>query len=233
MSVLDKIVEAERERQRLEDERRKQEDAAFVVVMALSKESQRALLVRLIDAQEVASGPKPKAKPASENGTKPPKPAREPKAQAVDGKGTYVDRAEAFVLLHPEGVSTRQVADAIGQKISAVDGTLRQLLKKGTVERRGRQWFPMGAPVAPKPKKPGIREDILAVYKAEKGPLSAGAIWRGVLKIKPDSNKASVDGEIHRMKHATTPLLEQVGVGENNGGLYALTSAGEALLTTI
>jgi hypothetical protein len=230
MSDFNKIVEEERERQRLEDERRKLEDAAFAVVMRLSRESQRALLVRLIDAQEATSTPKPKAKPSSDNGPKPPKATPETKG---DGKATFVDSAEAFVLLHPEGVSTRQVADAIGQKISAVDGTLRQLLKRGTVERRGRQWFPKGAPVAVKPKKPGIREDILAVYKADRGPLSAAAIFRGVQKIKPDANKASVDGEIHRMKHATKPLLVQAGVGENNGGLYALTAEGEALLTTI
>jgi hypothetical protein len=62
------------------------------------------------------------------------------------------------------------------------------------------------------------------VLLAEKKPLGAGAIFAGVQKIKPDANKASVDGEIHRMKHeANPPLLIQAGVGENNGGLYALS----------
>src|SRR5208283_4117330 len=98
---------------------------------------------------------------------------------------------------HPEGVTTRQVSDEIKQAINAVDGTIRQVVKRKMVERRGRLWFPVGAPVTPKPTKikSGYREHIIAVFAVEKGPLGAGAIFRGVQKIKPDAIKTSVDGE--------------------------------------
>ena len=67
-------------------------------------------------------------------------------------------KAEAYVILHPEGVRTADVATAIGQDVKAVDGTLRQVTKRGTVyyDKESRAWYPSnatskkGAPGRPK-----------------------------------------------------------------------------------
>lgn len=57
--------------------------------------------------------------------------------------GPYTDRAEKYVLGHPEGVTCPEVARAIGQSAACCDGTLRQVAKaRGTIEHRGRMWYP-------------------------------------------------------------------------------------------
>ena len=152
---------------------------------------------------------------------------------------TYVEKAAAFVRQNPEGVRTRDVAHAVGQDTSNVDGSLRMAKKRGLIERRGRMWFPAGqaapkaAPVAPKPvatpismfaRKPMIRDLITEVFRAnENAPLGASDIYHAILPMKPDINRASVDGEINRMKVAT--LLVKAGVGPR-GHLYALATNG-------
>jgi hypothetical protein len=229
MNVVDQIVAEERERKKREEDKRRREDAAYDVVMALPEDGQRAVLVRLIDAAAVRREPSKSEEP---------KPSSAPKSQ-TNGAGrseTFVEKAERYVLLHPEGVKTRQVADAIGQDVSAVDTTLRVVMnKRETIERRGRLWFPKGTvnAEASKPKKNGIRELIYEVFAVEKGPLSSAAIYRGLQKLKQGINKSSVDGEINRMRHhSTPPLLVQVGTGENNGGLYALANGGAQTAAT-
>ena len=222
--VVDQIVQQERERRRLEEEAKKRQDAAYNVVMALPVDEQPAVVVRLLDAF-AARGQREPAPKAAQSA-----PKAEPSTNGAARRETFVDKAEAFVLAHPEGVKTRQVADAIGQDVSAVDTTLRQVMeKRKTIDRRGRLWIPKGAPATHAAKKPkhGIRELIYEAFAAEKGPLSSAGIYRALQKLKPDINKSSVDGEINRMRYVAKPaLLVQVGMGENGGGLYNLTNGG-------
>lgn len=226
MSAVDLILQQEREREQQEAERKKREDAAFSVVMALPAPERAAVLARLINAFENAAAGSP-TKPVVVAATKP-----DPATKA--NTPSYVDLAEAFVLAHPEGVKTRQVADGIGQDTSSVDGTLRIVLnKRKTIERRGRLWFPKkkanGATVKAKPQKKTIRDLIGEVYAAsEKKHLGALEMYEGLKRIKPDINRASVDGEINRMKTNKPPLLVQVGNGPHGGGLYALSNDGGA-----
>lgn len=199
MGVIDQILQEERDR-------KAREDAAYAAVMALSRESRRSVLVRLIDAEE---------------GTRPTQTVR---AQG----GSFTDKAEAFVLSNPNGVRTRDVASAIGQDVSSVDGTLRQAMRRGNIRRDGRLWVPQGGvPVRePKkeperrPRKPGHRDRITEVLVRAGQPLGVLAIFEALKEKFPDINRASVEGEIHRMKQAG--LMHQVGIGANNGGLYAL-----------
>ena len=213
MGAVDRILQLERDRKKREEERQKRQSAAFSVVMALPDEDRDSVLAQLIDAVEKAAkavpGTKPKAVPTAK----------------VNG-ASYVDMAEAFVQAHPEGTKTRQVGDGIGQDVSSVDGSLRQALKRGTIERRGRLWYPKAKGTAAKagPRKKTIRDLIYEVYAIEKKDLGALGLYEALMKLKPDINRASVDGEINRMKAAK--LLVQVGTGPNNGGLYALSNGG-------
>jgi len=121
--VVDQIVQQERERRRLEEEAKKRQDAAYNVVMALPVDEQPAVVVRLLDAF-AARGQREPAPKAAQSA-----PKAEPSTNGAARRETFVDKAEAFVLAHPEGVKTRQVADAIGQDVSAVDTTLRQVME--------------------------------------------------------------------------------------------------------
>jgi len=221
MSAVDLILQQEREREQQEAERKKREDAAFSVVMALPAPERAAVLARLIKAFESA---------AAAASAKPPE--AKAKAEPKTNTQSFVDLAEAFVLAHPEGVKTRQVADGIGQDVSSVDGTLRLVVKRGSIERRGRLWFPKrksnGVAAKAKPKKKTIRDLICEVYASEKRNLGALEMYEGLKRIKPDINRASVDGEINRMKNNKPPLLVQVGNGPHGGGLYALSNDGGA-----
>jgi hypothetical protein len=55
---------------------------------------------------------------------------------------SYVDLAKQFVLGQPAGVTTMDVAKAIGQSVKGADGSLRYVAKNTkTIERRGRLWY--------------------------------------------------------------------------------------------
>lgn len=146
---------------------------------------------------------------------------------------TFVERAEAFVLAHPDGVKTAEVSKAIGQDVSGVDGSLRQAVKRGRIERQGRLWVPAGRTLAaeePTTKPQGritIRDLIVRVYSENSNtPLGASALYEALQALQPDINRSSVDGEMNRMR--TASLLKQVAVGQNGGGQYVLAPGKEA-----
>jgi len=218
VSIVDRIVQLEREK-------KNRQDAAYAVVRALPPDERRAVLARLIDDEEsnAGSGVQPDAAP-SPAAASPAQPAR----PTIPGN-TYIEKAVAFIREHPEGVLTREVAEAIGQDTSNVDGTLRQAVSKKLVEHRERKWFP--APpvrlVKDKAPKKTIRDLITEVFMSDSNaPRGAAKIFQDVAKLKADINRASVDGEISRMKKEDPPLIERVDTG-TTGWLYRLTNGGQ------
>lgn len=194
--------------------------------MALSPAERRTVLVRLI---EVIEREATTSQPESAVVQLAPPVAVKTEVAVVTRGPSYVDKAEAFVLSHPNGVRTREVAEGIGQDVSAVDGSLRIALnKRGTIERRGRFWFPKGKETAPppKPEKKTIRDLICEAFAAEGRPLSAAELYEAIQRIKPDINKSSLDGEINRMKYHHPPLLTTADTGPHGGGIYKLTDGG-------
>lgn len=224
MSVVERIVAEAREAKR-------RKDAAVAAVLALPVDHQREVLAELIQHVEAQEAAKPATNGPDESA---PKNGASNQAGHPNWKsGTYTERADAFVLAHPEGVKTRDVAEAIGQDVSGVDGTLRILLKKGRVRRDGRLWLPPlptphgsnGAAgtngSASRPRRVTIREKIEQVYQVNRNtPIGASALFDALKLIDTAINRSSVDGEINRMKAAD--LLVQVGTGPHGGGLYKL-----------
>lgn len=136
---------------------------------------------------------------------------------------SFTDKAEAFVLAHPTGVSTSQVGQAIGQKITSVDGTLRSLCKsRRTIERRDGRWFPAARPSSG--KAPSHRDAIMAVLMDSKRPLGAGEIIGFVQQAFPDRKRPSLESEIHRMRG--DKILGEMGTN-GRGALYGLLIGGE------
>ncbi len=184
--------------------------------------------IDLAEAEEAGA-----SKPANE----PPKVESNGAAKVETDGRSFVEKAEEYIRAHPEGVRTRDVAKAIGQDVSNVDGTLRILLKRGDIVRdqQNRKWYPASAPLQkaetkPEPEKMTIRELIYAVFAVEKAPLGAAALYKGIQKMKPDINRSSVDGEINRMKK--DKLLVAVGTAPHGGSLYNLTNGGGHAVST-
>ncbi len=50
--------------------------------------------------------------------------------------------ADEFVRSHPDGVSTQEVAAAIGQSVGTARATLGRVARTGTIRHVGRKWFP-------------------------------------------------------------------------------------------
>jgi hypothetical protein len=151
---------------------------------------------------------------------KPPQSKSEPSSVPPrEGKGTYVDQAEEFVLSHPEGVTTTEVAEAIVQPPNNADGTLRQVMKtRKTIERRDDKWWPATTPKVETGRRT-IRTTIVEVFVAAGGAsLDASEIWQGLLKIQPEIKKASVENELNRMRKEK--LLRPDGPGRNKGSAY-------------
>lgn len=205
MSLADRIVQQARES-------KQRKDAALAAVLALPLEQRREVLAELITRAE-----------AEETTSTAPKVVAG-QAGTPWESGSFTDKAEAFVLAHPKGVSTRQVSGAIGQDVSSVDGSLRNASKRGRISRQGRLWAPVpfeegGLPAT---DKLTIRDKINQVFGSNgNAPLGAAALTSAIHALYPDINRSSVDGEMNRMRNAN--LLLQVGVGPNGGGIYKLT----------
>ncbi len=214
MSVVERLVQEAREKQR----RAERKEAARKAVLELSADDRRELVAELIllvedeERQPRPEAPQVTSVPAVPIATAPTK--------------SFTDRAEEFVLAHPDGVKTREVADGIGQDVSSVDGSLRLVMKRGTITRKGRLWLPITkkANGAAKHEVPGritIRDLINRVFASNGNtPLGAAALYEALKRLQPDINRSSVDGEMNRMRKEN--LLVQVGVGPNGGGLYQL-----------
>jgi hypothetical protein len=227
VSVLDRVQH--------ETAQKKQRDhavnTAAALIIALPREQRAGALSEMIAKIDLAEAEEAAAsKPTNE----PPKVASNgaPPVEKVETDGrSFVEKAEEYIRAHPEGVRTRDVAKAIGQDVSNVDGTLRILLKRGDIVRdqKNRKWYPANAPAQKpetKPEKMTIRELIYAVFAVEKAPLGAAALYKGIQKIKPEINRSSVDGEINRMKKEHPPLIVAVGTAPHGGSLYNLATGG-------
>lgn len=200
MSVIERIVEQARKA-------KERKAAVLSAFRSLEASERREVLADLILEAEA------EAQPTAE---------RAPSTNGQPGQsGSFTDRAEAFVLAHPDGVTTRQVADAIGQDVSSVDGSLRNAMKRGRITRTGRLWVPVASAETAKTPKTTIRSLIERVFaEGDNKPLGAAALFEALKRFQPDINRSSVDGEMNRMRKDN--LLIQVGVGPNGGGIYKL-----------
>jgi len=200
VSVLEKLV---REAQ----ERKSRQATVLAAFRALPSPDRQEVLVQLISEFEAGA-----STPSTATDSAP----------AVETGGTFAAKAEAFVLAHPEGVSTSAVAQAIGQKPPSTDGTLRSVWKsRRTIERRDGKWLP--AANGPAQRRKTHREIIAQVLGAFGPPMGAGEIVAGVQKLDPTRKRESLDAELHRMR--TDGLIVAQGVG-NRGALYVLEPRG-------
>ncbi len=190
-----------------DQERERRYEAAKAAVASLSREERRRLLAELIrqadgEGQGRQSGGTPRAvKPAFLMGTTPVVPSAASYAmQPVADSGSFVDKAEAYILQHP-GSTTAQVAEAIGQERASAAGTLRHLAaSRGTVESEDGVWRPtLGGNGSP--KKITNRAAIITVL-AQSGPLGTNDIFHHVQKLLPDASKPSIAAEISRLNKA-------------------------------
>ena len=203
-------------------------DAAF----HLPLEQQRQLVADLIVRVEGAEPPRPpdppkqEAKvPPAEPKVAPPPPPNPPKP---NGGGSYVDKAEAYVLAHPEGVETPEVGKAIGQKTANADGSLRQVMNnRKTIERRDDKWFPkVSADAAEPPARNTIRTKIINVFLAMKKPLDSTDIWEAAKRLDPNINRGSFEGEMNRLRRDKLIVAIEGKQGKHGSGVYVLANGG-------
>lgn len=182
MSTLDEIIRARQTRQA-------QRDAAVACVMALAADDQIEVLAEL--ASRIAP------QPATTATSVPTTPAKEPEPDPRSP--SYTDQAETYVLAHPDGVTTRQVADAVGQPTVSADGTLRSVIRsRKTIERRDGKWYPAAVP--PVSKRKTHRAAIAEVMTAIGRPMGAGEIVAGVQQMDPERRREPIEAELHRMR---------------------------------
>jgi hypothetical protein len=143
------------------------------------------------------------------------------KRRGSGAHGPYVrktDLAEAFVLARPEGASIPEIAAHIRQNERTADNTMRHVREtRGTVERREGRWYPTNE----EPRKPLYQPAILRVMRDATEPMGATDVLACVKKIRPDATLKGVTEELHRMREAKPPMVEQRGESED-GLLYAL-----------
>lgn len=198
----------------------------------LPREWQFELIARLSYVAETATGD------TTQNSLRVPSEAEAAQIRWQDKRPTkYVDRAETFVRAHPEGVTTAEVSKAIGQKSKNADVSLRCLLKRGSVERRARKWWPLNSQNTVGSSETrsseatelrhSVRELILEVLaREESDPLSASAIYHKIKELHPKAVKGSIDGQIFHMRKKG--LIFAAG-SNGRGSLYALSRGGSRI----
>jgi hypothetical protein len=136
----------------------------------------------------------------------------------VEPDATFVTKCEAILAAHPEGLTTAEIALAIGQTTPCADATVRWLKKKapGHVIRRGDRWHLL----RPTQKRPQLREYIREALTSAGRPLGSGDILRAVRHLKSDVNKGSVNSELIRMQKAS--CLFTAGMTKHGTKLYSL-----------
>lgn len=128
------------------------------------------------------------------------------------------DAAEAFVQEHLEGVTTAQVASRIDQSERTADSTLRHVSNsRGTIERREGRWYPADKEA----RRPLYQPAILRVLGEATEPLGARDVLAGVKTLRPEATLKGVAEEMHRMREASPPMIDQRGEDEH-GLLYCL-----------
>jgi hypothetical protein len=137
--------------------------------------------------------------------------------------GSFVDRAYEFLLTRSLGATTRQVADAIGQKVGPADSTLRLLVSRSSVSRRGKLWF---AKAPSKSKEPTLTQTIRQIFASNGNrPLAVNELFAAVRETLPNVRKGSLYTLCTRMRKRKE--LVQNGSGAR-GGLYQLAQTGGA-----
>lgn len=195
---IDQILQHVRERER-------QVEQLIATLAALDVDVRRSVLVALIAFEEKNDGPL----------------RQQPQRGSSGRQRPYSDDVEEFVRAHPEGVRAKDVAEAKQLRPAAASRSLRHASRRGTIELRDRLWFPTTKPPQ-KTERVTVRALIYRVFAGNQGPFGAMALYESLKQIQPNIRRGTVDGEIGRMKRDN--LLVQVGSGENNGGLYALTT---------
>lgn len=138
----------------------------------------------------------------------------------VEPDATFVTKCEAVLAAHPDGLTTEEIALAIGQTVDSAGSTVRWLKKKapGHVIQRGHRWHLLRLTE----KKKQLREYIREVITAAGEPLGAGDICRAVRRLKSDANKGSVGSELIRMQKASC-LFTTGATTKRGGNPYSLT----------
>lgn len=152
---------------------------------------------------------------------------------------SFVDKAEKFVLAHPEGVRTHEVAEAIDQTASAAFGTLMLLERNERVSCTGRRnkrlWTPRGVKPVPRietidaalvkvlndadgERVDGItlRERAVAMVVTSSGKKprldsTVAAIYRLVREGKIKKDGANERGPLYRLPNASDKADEEGG----------------------
>jgi hypothetical protein len=120
---------------------------------------------------------------------------------------------EIYVLAHPEGVTTEQVAEGTHREVSNADSSLHEAAERGIIERRDDKWFP-----ARKKGSSGrrtIRTVILGVMDANGGPMDSTEIWQAALTVAPGLVRGSYENEMNRLRKER--LIKAVGTGGRYG----------------
>jgi hypothetical protein len=224
-----------------QDKKRQAEDEAYKNVISLPGDSRIAVMERLyaffeheaevpegeVDETLVTTSPEPSrtSPQPPPSSVHVPEPVPSPTVNTGSAEVTYTEKARAYLQQHPEGATTRAVADAIGQAPTNADSTLRYASRQGTVIRRDGLWFLAGSPVVrvePKPKRT-LRDLITEVLSNSDEPLGSGDIGDGVEQLKPGVNHGSVSAELLNMKKDGEVVVTGQGA---RGALYALAASG-------
>lgn len=200
MGVIERLIKAtEASERRL--------NAARTAVSALTKDEKEKLLVEIV--RQLEQAPITVTTDAST-------------APVIPVDGTYVDACEAVLAAHPQGLTSAEIGELIGQERPSADSTVRWLRQsRKNVGRQGDKWVLLRPS-----KKPLTNRDVIKQVLAEaEKPMRAGEIIAGVTKLKPDANANTLHAELMRLR---TSLKEVIYVPGNPpiGGLYSLPEGG-------
>lgn len=199
MGVIERLIKAtEASERRL--------NAARTAVSVLTKEEKQRLLVEIVRELEQPALPTTDASAAP----------------VIPIDGSYVDACEAVLAAHPQGLTSAEIGELIGQERPSADSTVRWLRQsRKNVGRQGDKWVLLRPS-----KKPLTNRDVIKQVLAEAGkPMRAGEIIAGVMKVKPDANANTLHAELMRLR---TSLKEVDYIPGNPpvGGLYSLPEGG-------
>ena len=152
---------------------------------------------------------------------------RLPKVRKHREGPTYADRAEAFVLAHPDGVVLEEIASAVGQEEARARDTLRFVCRhRRTIVKvaKGR-WAPVAGAKVERP--PSCRKAVLTVL-SDGQPRATSEIYEIVVQVLPDVSRASVATEINRLKRDEVITIRGEGL---HGPRYVIVDAGSGTAT--
>lgn len=179
-----------------------QQDLVVSIVQAMERECRHDLLAQLLVLTEQDA----------------PVFTTKPRIPAADDFSSFTDRAEALLIQNPDGLTTRDVAEMIGQQPASTDGTLRSIAqRRKTIERRDGLWFPVNA-------RGQFQREILEAFQRVEYPLTASMICERMPLFDSDM----IVAELARM-HQDGLLI--VGSSPSIEAFYYISETGKALLT--